>query len=163
MADDQNTRARPAAGEAAPDFTLQDEDGTDITLTQFRGRPVVLYFYPKDDTPGCTTQACELRDQSATFDATSAVILGVSPDTVKTHRKFKDKYQLPFTLLADVEHQVAELYGVWKQKTFMGKKYFGNERTTFVIDEAGRIAAVLRNVKPANHAGLVLDVLNTGT
>jgi thioredoxin-dependent peroxiredoxin len=160
MADDPITRPHPATGGAAPDFTLQNEDGVDVTLSQFRGQPVVLYFYPKDDTPGCTTQACELRDQAATFDATGAVILGVSPDTAKKHRKFKDKYQLPFTLLADVDHHVAELYGVWKQKAFMGRKYWGNERTTFVIDEAGRITKVLPKVKPADHAGLVLDVLN---
>jgi thioredoxin-dependent peroxiredoxin len=154
--------AGPAAGELAPDFTLENEDGQPVTLSGLRGRRVVLYFYPKDDTPGCTTQACDLRDSAASFDATGAVILGVSPDPVKKHRKFKDKYELPFTLLADVDHQVAEQYGVWKEKSFMGRKYWGNERTTFVIDEDGRIAKVLPSVKPADHARLVLDVLQPG-
>jgi thioredoxin-dependent peroxiredoxin len=145
--------------DVAPDFTLADENGDAVSLSDFRGRRVVLYFYPKDDTPGCTTQACELRDNAAEFDARDAVILGVSPDPVKKHRKFKDKYELPFTLLADVDHEVAERYGVWKQKSFMGRKYMGNERTTFVIDEQGRIAKVLPNVKPAEHVGLLLDTL----
>jgi thioredoxin-dependent peroxiredoxin len=145
--------------DVAPDFTLADENGDDVSLSDFRGRRVVLYFYPKDDTPGCTTQACELRDNAAEFDARDAVILGVSPDPVKKHRKFKDKYELPFTLLADVGHEVAERYGVWKEKSFMGRKYMGNERTTFVIDGQGRIAKVLPNVKPAEHVGLLLDTL----
>jgi len=150
----------PAENDVAPDFTLQDENGEDVTLSGFRGRKVVLYFYPKDDTPGCTTQACDLRDNAADFDAAGAVILGISPDPVKKHRKFKDKYELPFTLLADVDHEVAEAYGVWKEKSFMGRKYWGNERTTFVIGEDGRIVKVLPNVKPAAHAGLVLETLN---
>lgn len=150
----------PAENDVAPDFTLQDENGDSVTLSGFRGRKVVLYFYPKDDTPGCTTQACGLRDNAASFDAAGAVILGISPDPVKKHRKFKDKYDLPFTLLADVDHEVAETYGVWKEKSFMGKKYWGNERTTFVIGEDGRIVKVLPNVKPAAHAGLVLETLN---
>jgi thioredoxin-dependent peroxiredoxin len=145
--------------DVAPEFTLPDEDGNSVSLADFRGRKVVLYFYPKDDTPGCTTQACDLRDNAGHFDATGAVILGVSPDPVKKHRKFKDKYELPFTLLADGEHRVAEAYGVWKEKSFMGRKYFGNERTTFVIDEEGRIARILPNVKPAEHAARVLDIL----
>lgn len=150
----------PAENDVAPDFTLQDENGDSVTLSGFRGRKVVLYFYPKDDTPGCTTQACDLRDNAASFDAAGAVILGISPDPVKKHRKFKDKYELPFTLLADVDHEVAEKYGVWKEKSFMGRKYWGNERTTFVIGEDGRIVKVLPNVKPAAHAGLVLETLN---
>jgi thioredoxin-dependent peroxiredoxin len=149
----------PAENDVAPDFTLADENGRDVSLSDFRGRTVVLYFYPKDDTPGCTTQACDLRDRVASFDAAGAVILGVSPDPVKKHRKFKDKYDLPFTLLADVDHEVAEKYGVWREKNFMGRKYWGNARTTFVIDADGRIARVLPDVKPADHAGLVLDSL----
>jgi thioredoxin-dependent peroxiredoxin len=148
-----------AENDAAPDFTLADENGDDVTLSSLRGRRVVLYFYPKDDTPGCTTQACDLRDRAAEFDARGAVVLGVSPDPVKDHRRFKDKYDLPFTLLADTGHEVAEAYGVWKQKSFMGKKYMGNERTTFVIDEEGRIMKILPNVKPAEHAGQLLELL----
>jgi thioredoxin-dependent peroxiredoxin len=145
--------------DAAPEFTLPDQDGRPVSLSDFRGRRVVLYFYPKDDTPGCTTQACELRDHVETFDASGAVILGVSPDSPADHTKFRKKYNLPFTLLSDTDHAVADAYGVWVRKSFLGKKYWGNERTTFVIDEQGRIARVLPKVKPAEHAGQVLDVL----
>jgi peroxiredoxin Q/BCP len=143
----------------APEFTLADQDGNDVSLADFRGRKVVLYFYPKDDTPGCTTQACELRDHAETFDARGAVILGVSPDDAKSHRRFADKFDLPFTLLADVDHAVADAYGVWQEKSMYGRKYWGNERTTFVIDEQGRIAKVLPKVKPAEHVEQVLDSL----
>jgi thioredoxin-dependent peroxiredoxin len=143
----------------APEFTLDNQDGESVSLSDFRGRKVVLYFYPKDDTSGCTTQACELRDSVETFDARGAVILGVSPDPVKSHRSFADKYDLPFTLLADVGHKVAEAYGVWKEKSMYGRKYWGNERTTFVIDEEGRIARVLPKVKPAEHVDQVLASL----
>ena len=149
----------PTAGEMAPDFTLPTHDGSDLTLSSLRGRPVVLYFYPKDDTSGCTTQACGLRDAFPRFEAADAVILGVSPDSVKSHVKFRDKYDLPFTLLADTEHQVAELYGVWKEKSMYGRKYWGNERTTFVIDAEGRIAHVFEKVKPASHADEVQGAL----
>jgi thioredoxin-dependent peroxiredoxin len=145
--------------DVAPDFTLESDTGEQVTLSSLRGSKVVLYFYPKDDTPGCTTQACELRDHAGEFDSRGTTILGVSPDPVKKHRKFKDKYQLPFTLLADVDHQVAEQYGVWKEKSMYGRTYWGNERTTFVIDEEGRISRVLPNVKPAEHVGQLLDVL----
>jgi thioredoxin-dependent peroxiredoxin len=145
--------------DVAPDFTLDNEDGEPVGLSDFRGRKVVLYFYPKDDTPGCTIQACELRDHVQSFDARDAVVLGVSPDSPKSHRKFKDKYELPFTLLADVDHEVAEKYGVWKEKSMYGRKYWGNERTTFVIDEDGRIARVLPNVKPAEHVGQLLEII----
>jgi thioredoxin-dependent peroxiredoxin len=145
--------------DVAPDFTLESDTGEQITLSALRGKKVVLYFYPKDDTPGCTTQACELRDHVGEFDSRGAIILGVSPDPVTKHRKFKDKYQLPFTLLADVDHQVAEQYGVWKEKSMYGRKYWGNERTTFVIDEEGRISRVLPNVKPAEHVGQLLGAL----
>jgi thioredoxin-dependent peroxiredoxin len=146
-------------GDAAPEFTMDDQDGRPVSLSDFRGRKVVLYFYPKDDTSGCTTQACELRDNVQTFDAKGAVILGVSPDDAKSHRKFADKYQLPFTLLVDEDHKVADAYGVWKEKSMYGKTYWGNERTTFVIDENGRIAKVLPKVKPAEHVSQVLEVL----
>lgn len=145
--------------QAAPDFTLENEDGETVSLSDFRGRQVVLYFYPKDDTPGCTIQACELRDNIETFDTRDAVVLGVSPDSPKSHRKFKDKYSLPFMLLADVDHEVAEKYGVWKEKSMYGRKYWGNERTTFVIDEEGRIAKVLPNVKPAEHVPRLLELI----
>ncbi len=151
--------SRPEAGEVAPDFALPDQDGAPVRLSDLRGRKVILYFYPKDDTSGCTTQACELRDRAATFDAKDAVILGVSPDSAKSHQRFRSKYDLPFTLLADTDHAVAEQYGVWKEKTLYGRKYWGNERTTFVIDADGRIARVLERVKPATHADDVLALL----
>jgi thioredoxin-dependent peroxiredoxin len=149
----------PTENEQAPDFTLQDQDGRDVSLADFRGRTVVLYFYPKDDTPGCTTQACDLRDHAGALDAKGAVVLGVSPDSPASHRKFREKYALPFTLLADTDHAVAEKYGVWKEKSMYGRKYWGNERTTFIIDEQGRIAQVLPKVKPAGHAGDVLRLI----
>lgn len=146
-------------GDLAPDFTLQADDGSEVTLSKLRGRKVVIYFYPKDDTPGCTIQACDLRDRWADFEATGALIYGISPDPVDSHVKFRDKYQLPFRLLADVDHRVAEAYGVWKEKTFMGKKYMGNDRTTFVVGEDGRIVRIFPNVKPEEHAEAVLEVL----
>jgi peroxiredoxin Q/BCP len=149
----------PRENEAAPEFTLQDQNGDSVRLSDFRGRKVVLYFYPKDDTPGCTAQACELRDSVATFDTRGTVILGVSPDGVASHRRFADKFDLPFPLLADVDHRVAEAYGVWKEKSMYGRTYWGNERTTFVIDEQGRIAKVLPKVKPAEHVDRVLELL----
>jgi thioredoxin-dependent peroxiredoxin len=145
--------------DVAPEFTLQDQDGREVSLSDFRGRRVVLYFYPKDDTPGCTTQACELRDRVGEFDARGAVILGVSPDSPADHRRFREKYELPFTLLADTEHEVADSYGVWVEKSMYGRKYWGNERTTFVIGEDGRIEKVLPKVKPAGHVDQLLGVL----
>jgi thioredoxin-dependent peroxiredoxin len=145
--------------DVAPDFTLPDQDGNPVTLSSLRGKKVVLYFYPKDDTPGCTTQACDLRDNAATFDARGAVILGVSPDSPAAHRKFREKYGLNFTLLADEEHSVAEQYGVWAEKSMYGRKYWGNERTTFVIGEDGTILKVMPKVKPAAHAGDVLELI----
>jgi thioredoxin-dependent peroxiredoxin len=147
------------AGDEAPPFSLPDQDGNTVNLADFRGRKVVLFFYPKDDTSGCTAQACDLRNNAAAFAARGAVILGVSPDDTKSHRKFADKYALPFTLLADVGHEVAETYGVWKEKSMYGRTYWGNERTTFVIDEQGRIAKVLPKVKPAEHVDQVLESL----
>jgi peroxiredoxin Q/BCP len=146
-------------GQQAPDFELTSDSGARIRLSQFRGRPVVLYFYPRDDTPGCTAQACAIRDSYAEFERTGAVVLGVSPDTESSHVKFKEKYELPFTLLADSDHAVAEQYGVWKERSFGGRKYMGIERSTFVIDEDGRIAKAMRRVKPDTHATLVLDEL----
>jgi thioredoxin-dependent peroxiredoxin len=149
----------PSQGSAAPDFQLQDQDGADVRLQDHRGRKVVLYFYPKDDTSGCTLQACALRDRTPELVAKGAVVLGVSPDSPRSHTKFREKYDLPFTLLADEDHQVAEAYGVWKEKSMYGKKYWGNERTTFVIDEDGRIAHVLPKVKPQEHADQILELL----
>lgn len=150
---------RPAEGEPAPDFVLEDQDGTEIRLADLRGRKVVLYFYPKDDTPGCTTQACDLRDRSTDLAAHGAVVLGVSPDSAASHLKFREKYELPFPLLADTDHRVAEAYGVWKEKSRYGRTYWGNERTTFVIDESGRIERVLENVKASAHADHVLELI----
>lgn len=143
----------------APDFALPDQDGTVRRLSDYRGQRVILYFYPKDDTSGCTTQACELRDRGGEIDAANAVVLGVSPDPVDSHRRFADKYGLPFTLLADEDHAVAEAYGVWREKSMYGRTFWGNERTTFVIDEDGRIAHVLPKVKPAGHADRVLELI----
>jgi peroxiredoxin Q/BCP len=139
-------------GDPAPDFAVPDQDGHTVRLADLRGRKVVLYFYPKDDTPGCTTQACGLRDRSAEFEARGAVVLGVSPDNEASHRKFREKYDLPFTLLADADHALAERFGVWTEKSLYGRKYMGIERTTFVIDEQGDIERVLERVKPAGHA-----------
>ena len=151
--------ATPTAGSPAPEFTLPDQNGNAVSLSDFRGRKVVLYFYPKDDTSGCTKQACELRDRIEEFDAKDAVVLGVSPDPIASHDKFHRKHDLNFTILADADHVVAEAYGVWKQKSLYGRKYWGNERTTFVIGEDGRITHVLERVKPAAHAGQVLSLL----
>ncbi|HSJ14152.1 MAG TPA: thioredoxin-dependent thiol peroxidase [Longimicrobiales bacterium] len=143
----------------APDFTLSDQHGNAVTLSALRGRPVVLYFYPKDDTPGCTTQACDVRDRIGDLQRTGAVVLGVSPDSVVSHRKFADKYALTFPLLADTEHEVAEAYGVWHERSIFGRKIFTNDRTTFVIDPEGRIRKVLPKVSPDAHVDRVLEVL----
>jgi len=147
------------AGIPAPDFTLPDETGQTRKLSDYRGQPLVLYFYPKDDTPGCTTEACNFRDDYSQYQQAGVVILGVSPDSPKKHLKFKEKYALPFTLLADEDHQVCELYGVWGPKKFMGREYDGVYRTTFVIDPQGQILKVFENVKPADHSQELLAVL----
>ena len=146
-------------GEQAPDFELPDQDGEPVKLSDLRGKPVVVYFYPKADTPGCTTQACGVRDHEADYAAKGAVVLGISPDTVAKVKKFHDKQALNFRLLADEGHAVADAYGVWAEKSMYGKTYFGNERTTFVIDSEGKVACVLRKVKPAEHDELVLAAL----
>jgi thioredoxin-dependent peroxiredoxin len=150
---------RVEEGRPAPDFTLTSDSGEAVTLSSLRGAPVVLYFYPKDDTPGCTTQARGIRDAWGEFEKAGAVVLGVSPDSVQRHQKFRDKYGLPFTLLADEDHAVAEKYGVWVRKSFAGKKYMGVERSTFVIDADGNLAKVIRRVKPDTHADDVLAAL----
>src|ERR1700683_2750987 len=146
-------------GQNAPDFELPDQDGRAAKLSDFRGTPVVLFFYPKADTPGCTTQACGVRDHQADYDTAGAVVLGVSPDPVKKIAKFAEKFTLGFPLLADEDHAVAEAYGVWVEKSMYGRTYMGNERTTFVIGPDGVITAVFRKVKPAEHDGRVLGAL----
>jgi thioredoxin-dependent peroxiredoxin len=146
-------------GAPAPDFTLVSDSGETMTLSSLRGKPVVLYFYPKDDTPGCTAQACGIRDAWGDFERAGAVVLGVSPDDEQSHVKFKSKYDLPFTLLADTDHKTADEYGVWGEKTFAGKKYMGVFRSTFVIDEEGNVVKEMRDVKPDTHADDVLAVL----
>jgi thioredoxin-dependent peroxiredoxin len=150
----------PEVGQPAPDFTLSSTDGDDVSLSSFRGKQaVVLYFYPKDDTPGCTAEACSFRDLRGLFNQNGAEILGVSPDNLKSHKKFQDKFHLNFPLLADADHQVAEQYGVWQLKKFMGREYMGIARTTFVIDPNGTIKAVFPNVKVEGHADKVLEAL----
>ena len=149
-----------AEGEPAPDFSLPSGQGETVSLADFRGRKVVLYFYPRDDTPGCTTEACEFRDAVPRFRNEDAVILGVSPDSVDSHRKFKEKYDLNFPLLADEEHQVAEAYGVWKEKKMFGNTFWGVERSTFLIDEEGRVERVWRRVRPAGHADEVMEAVS---
>jgi len=147
------------SGISAPEFELPDETGTTRRLSDFRGRPVVLYFYPKDDTPGCTTEACNFRDDYSAYEKAGVTILGVSPDSVKSHAKFKEKHGLNFPLLADEEHQVCEQYDVWALKKFMGREYMGVLRTTFLINADGQIVRVFEKVKPAEHSAELLDTL----
>ena len=151
--------ALPQAGSKAPDFALPSDSGSVVHLADFKGKKVVLYFYPKDDTEGCTVEACEFRDAWAQVRKTGAVVLGVSPDGTASHEKFRRKFDLPFPLLADLDHTVAERYGVWGEKSMFGRKYFGVIRTTFVIDEVGRIAKVFERVRPSGHAARVLEAL----
>lgn len=146
-------------GDVAPDFTVPDQDGNQVTLSALRGQPVVLYFYPKDDTPGCTIQACSLRDHIGELRQRGAVVLGVSADSVKSHRKFADKYGLPFTLLADTERSIAKDYGVFKYRKMFGKEVGYYERTTFVIDPEGKVRKVLPKVRPDEHVDLLLAQL----
>jgi peroxiredoxin Q/BCP len=148
-----------AEGEVAPDFTLPDQDGEPVTLSGLRGQTVVLYFYPRADTPGCTTQACGVRDHAADYDETGARVIGVSPDPVPAVRKFADKYGLGFTLLADADHAVADAYGTWGEKSMYGKTYMGVQRATFIIDAEGRIAKVFPKVSPKTHDDVVLEAL----
>ncbi len=149
-------------GDRAPDFTLKSVDGSDVTLSGLRGRRVVLYFYPKDNTSGCTAQACDLRDNLSSIDEEGAVVLGVSPDTISSHVKFRDKHQLNFPLLSDPDHRVSEAYGVWKEKSMYGRTYWGIERSTFLIDEDGVITEAWRKVSPKGHAEKVLGALSQG-
>jgi thioredoxin-dependent peroxiredoxin len=147
-------------GKPAPDFELASDSGDTVKLSELRGKPVVLYFYPKDDTPGCTTQACGIRDVYGEFERAGAVVLGVSPDDETSHVKFRQKYELPFALLADTDHRVAEEYGVWGEKKYMGRTYMGVNRSTFVIAPDGTVKKVMRDVKPATHADDVLAALS---
>jgi peroxiredoxin Q/BCP len=146
-------------GQQAPDFTLQDQDGNDVALHDLRGKRVVLYFYPKADTPGCTTQACGIRDRGSEYDAVGATVLGVSPDPVKAVKKFHDKQSLNFTLLADQDHAVCEQYGVWVEKSMYGKTYMGAQRATFLIDEEGVVRHVIPKASPKTHDDEVLAAL----
>jgi thioredoxin-dependent peroxiredoxin len=146
-------------GKPAPDFELTSDSGETVRLSDLKGQPVVVYFYPRDDTPGCTAQACGIRDNYETFGERGAVVLGISPDDESSHVKFKQKYGLPFTLLADPDHRVADQYGVWGERSMYGKTYMGIERSTFVIDPEGNVARVLRRVKPDTHAEQVLEAL----
>jgi len=146
-------------GEAAPDFELPADDGSRVRLGDLRGQKIVLYFYPKDDTSGCTIEACEFRDSQPEFKSGGVVILGVSPDPVTSHARFRDKHSLTFPLLADEDHKVAETYGVWKEKSMYGRTYWGIERTTFLIDETGVVQRVWRRVKPRGHAADVAGAL----
>jgi peroxiredoxin Q/BCP len=156
-------RAMPLeSGDQAPDFTLPGEHGNPVTLSDLRGQTVLLYFYPKADTPGCTTQACGVRDHRGDYESADAVVLGVSPDPVKPIAKFDEKFGLGFPLLSDEDHSVAEAYGVWVEKNRYGRSYMGNERTTFAIGPEGRIRDVFRSVKPAEHDQLVLGSLAAG-
>ena len=148
-----------SAGIPAPDFELLDDTNTPRKLSDYRGRNVVLYFYPADDTPGCTKEACNFRDDYSAYEKADVVILGVSPDTVKSHVKFKQKYQLQFPLLADEGHKVCDLYGVWGPKKFVGKEYEGVLRTTFLIDKKGNIVRVFEQVRPAEHSAQLLSAL----
>lgn len=146
-------------GQTAPDFTLQDQRGTSHTLSAYRGQWVLVYFYPKDDTPGCTTEACGLRDQFPRFGKLNAKMFGISADSVKSHQKFAEKFQLPFPLLADEQKTVVQTYGVWGEKSFMGKTYMGINRTSFLIDPKGKIAKIYPKVKPDTHPDEVLQDL----
>src|SRR5436853_146046 len=153
-------RLMPAVGETAPDFALRSDDGRRMSLKDFRGRNVILYFYPKDDTPGCTKEACAFRDNFAEFTRKGALVFGISPDSVKSHQKFADKFKLPFTLLADEEKKLVQAYGAWGQKSFLGKKYFGTHRVTFLIGPEGKIKKIWPQVKPAEHAKEILAELS---
>jgi len=149
----------PKPDDRAPDFTLQTDTGEELTLSSLKGQTVVLYFYPKDDTSGCTKEACDFRDLFPRFKRGKAVILGISPDSVKSHARFRKKYDLPFTLLADEGHAVAEQYGLWVQKTFYGRKYMGVERTTYIIGPDGNIKMIFPKVNPDGHAEAVAAAL----
>ena len=149
------------SGKAAPEFELVDDTNKLLHLSDFKGQPLILYFYPADDTPGCTKEACNFRDDYSAYQKAGITILGVSPDSVESHIKFKEKYQLPFPLLADVDHHVCDLYGVWGPKKFMGREYEGVLRTTFLINSQGQVVHVFENVRPSEHSTEVLEALKS--
>jgi peroxiredoxin Q/BCP len=149
-----------AVGDTAPDFTLPDQEGNPVTLSELRGRPVVVYFYPRADTPGCTTQACGVRDHRADYERVGARVLGISPDPVEAIAKFADKHELGFTLLADPDHEVADAYGTWVEKRNYGKTYWGVQRATFIVDPEGKIAHVIPKASPKTHDDEVLAALD---
>lgn len=149
----------PKVGQAAPDFSLPNEEGQPVKLSDFRGRPVVLYFYPKDDTPGCTKEACNFRDDYQAYQEAGVEIIGVSPDSTESHTEFKEKYDLPFPLLADENNEVCEAYGVWSPKKYQGREYMGVDRTTFAIDSEGKISHVFEDVDPTDHSAEVLQTI----
>jgi peroxiredoxin Q/BCP len=151
--------SKVSVGQTAPDFTAPDDQGRPVTLSDFRGRPVVLFFYPKDDTSGCTTEACSFRDNLPRFDKLDAVILGIRPDSVKSHKKFKEKFDLPYPLVADEDKTIVNAYGVWAEKSMYGRKYMGVNRTTFIVDRDGKIARIFEKVKPENHAVEVAEAV----
>ena len=151
--------ARLEAGDAAPDFSLKDADGSTVSLADLAGSTTVLYFYPKDDTTGCTAEACEFRDLAPDYDAAGARVIGISPDPVASHARFRDKHGLSFTLLSDPDHELAEAYGVWVEKSMYGRTYMGVERSTFVIGPDGRLTHALYKVRPQGHASSVLDLV----
>jgi peroxiredoxin Q/BCP len=146
-------------GAKAPAFSAPDQSGKTVSLSDFKGKTVILYFYPKDDTPGCTVEACSFRDEHPVFKKKGAVVIGVSPNNAKSHAKFIEKFELPFTLLSDADHKIAEAYSVWVEKSMYGRKYMGMERSTFVIDGGGKLKAIYRKVKPAEHIAEVLAEL----
>jgi peroxiredoxin Q/BCP len=146
-------------GKKAPDFTLLDQDGNKVSLKDFAGKKVVLYFYPKDNTSGCTREACNFRDDFPKFKKSEAVIIGISPDSVESHKKFVNKYNLPFTLLSDEDKKVLTKYDVWKEKSMYGRKYMGVERTTYIIDESGKIKKIFNKVKVDGHNEEVIEAL----
>jgi peroxiredoxin Q/BCP len=152
----------PKVGSKAPDFSAMTDSGENVKLKDLQGKTVVLYFYPKDDTPGCTKEACDFRDSITQFKKKNTVVLGISPDSVKSHGKFKSKFDLPFPLLADEDHAIAEKYGVWKEKSMYGRKYMGIERTTFVIDGEGKVTAIYPKVSVTGHVAAVLEGLAGG-
>ena len=151
----------PEVGKPAPEFESVDDAGEPIKLTDFRGKEIVLYFYPRADTPGCTKEACSFRDDYSAYEKEDIVILGVSPDTVKKQAKFKEKWDLPFPLIADDDHAIADAYGVWGPKQFMGREYEGVHRTTFIIDKQGKVKQVFENVKPAEHSQEILAAIRS--
>jgi peroxiredoxin Q/BCP len=153
------TMSELVVGAKAPAFSAPDQSGKFVSLVDLKGRKVVLYFYPKDDTPGCTVEACSFRDQHSAFQQKGAVVYGISPDGAKSHNKFIEKFSLPFPLLSDQDHKIAEAYGVWVEKSMYGKKYMGVERSTFVIDAQGNLSAIYRRVKPEQHTAEILATL----